>query len=736
MKVKKIFISLISALLVFLTLAGGTGCNTLCSLGLHQYGDDWTSVTDASCTQSGERRRVCIICGLGNVTEKTEPIGHAFGAWHDAVVTCTQHTQYAECTRCLIRETRNVAAVGHSYNNGVCSYCGAKRTTIDDANIDKLNGTYGRDYLERYGTNAEVEFYDRIAELAKKFHAGKLTATKTEDNKKNVYYIAGEVQFKDLKLTVERATAIWQLFRYDNPVYYWISTRLTYNTERINLVCSDDYASIDARLAATNAIYSQMGEWVEKIDAKANDYFKALTIHDIITKSISYALTPDGKPQPADWAHSISGAFINKSGVCETYAKSFQLMLNYFDIENILVAGESKTLDGKSGEDHAWNLVKIDGNWYWCDLTWDDVAISSFGIAHNNFMVNDTQNVNLYDWRTNIKAGTFLDRHIAFKETGDAQKFLYSLPARARNPYSGAYAVRSTFEITDGASKATYAINGYDSAQLVKVEGYETFIMPEMVQNGGKNFSVTAVGAFKDGIYIDASVLDDKIKRFVVSSVVEAIYESALISPSIMEYVVAAGNKKFVSYGGALFTANMRTLAFYPAASVATQFKLPGQTTRIAGRAIRAAKNLSELDIGYNEISIGWYNCGFGLDTDSQQLENYTWGHIASEVASSFRVRAEGNPSFKTRGDGFYDAQDVLLIVMDRTLHSFVLPRSVMGISEYAFYGMTKLNGVINYSGTMEQWKTLIKSAKPQWNYVDGKTKINKIVCADVIVSI
>jgi transglutaminase/protease-like cytokinesis protein 3 len=60
---------------------------------------------------------------------------------------------------------------------------------------------------------------------------------------------------------------------------------------------------------------------------------------------------------------SCYSVLINKKGVCASYARAFQYIMIYSGIECIYVTG---TLDGIS---HAWNMVKVKGNWYNVDVT-------------------------------------------------------------------------------------------------------------------------------------------------------------------------------------------------------------------------------------------------------------------------------------------------------------------------------------------------------------------------------
>ena len=56
-------------------------------------------------------------------------------------------------------------------------------------------------------------------------------------------------------------------------------------------------------------------------------------------------------------------------GVCEEYAGLTSLFLDDLGFENILVRGYVK--NGAELQEHVWNLVKVEGNWYHLDILWD-----------------------------------------------------------------------------------------------------------------------------------------------------------------------------------------------------------------------------------------------------------------------------------------------------------------------------------------------------------------------------
>lgn len=56
--------------------------------------------------------------------------------------------------------------------------------------------------------------------------------------------------------------------------------------------------------------------------------------------------------------------------VCEGYARTTQYLLNQLGVETLYISGTAGS-NGKS-EDHAWNIVLVDGNYYQLDVTWGD----------------------------------------------------------------------------------------------------------------------------------------------------------------------------------------------------------------------------------------------------------------------------------------------------------------------------------------------------------------------------
>ena len=117
------------------------------------------------------------------------------------------------------------------------------------------------------------------------------------------------------------------------------------------------------------------------ITADMTDYDKLKYIHDYLIRNCE-SDTED------EYANTIYGTLVRKKALCEGYSKTFSYLCNRLGIENVIVTG-------KTNVPHMWNMVKVDGNWYHIDVTWDkpsgplNEAYPSI-VLYQYFMVTDS----------------------------------------------------------------------------------------------------------------------------------------------------------------------------------------------------------------------------------------------------------------------------------------------------------------------------------------------------------
>lgn len=114
-----------------------------------------------------------------------------------------------------------------------------------------------------------------------------------------------------------------------------------------------------------SAVRNKIGELIGTLGITENmsDYEKTKLVYDYVCNNVKYGYTI------IDGSTSISrtsyGALILGKAVCQGYSVLMYKMLNAIGIDNRIVAGT------RSGESHGWNIVNIDGKYYYIDATWD-----------------------------------------------------------------------------------------------------------------------------------------------------------------------------------------------------------------------------------------------------------------------------------------------------------------------------------------------------------------------------
>ena len=108
---------------------------------------------------------------------------------------------------------------------------------------------------------------------------------------------------------------------------------------------------------------------INKVNGFSTEYEKEKYIHDYLASTIEYELN-------TMFRADAYGALVLKKCVCSGYTDAFQLLLSMAGIESLYVSGEAN--NGEETGGHAWNKVRINGEWYNVDVTWDDVGYTRY----------------------------------------------------------------------------------------------------------------------------------------------------------------------------------------------------------------------------------------------------------------------------------------------------------------------------------------------------------------------
>ncbi|WP_343749841.1 immunoglobulin-like domain-containing protein, partial [Hathewaya limosa] len=126
----------------------------------------------------------------------------------------------------------------------------------------------------------------------------------------------------------------------------------------------------------------------EVIKPGMTDVEKELALHDYVVKHADYNMAGLAK-QPSDLEdHNAYGVLVLGKGVCESYAKAMHLLLNEVGVECKYATGYKRNPNGSKGGGHAWNMVKLDNEWYNLDATWDDPVSDRVGRSDKEVVVS------------------------------------------------------------------------------------------------------------------------------------------------------------------------------------------------------------------------------------------------------------------------------------------------------------------------------------------------------------
>ena len=249
-------------------------------------------------------------------------------------------------------------------------------------------------YLYNQLSDTEKVFYDNIDKYVTQYlyYGSKmLNPTGLQDKSYTTSYIEAPGLSQDEALWVAR------IYLFDNPQAFFLGTGYWFVPSGTDTYLAYDvFPEVDTPSELkeiAEGVAKNVKSLTDKISSSGTKYERAKQAHDLLCEYVDYdyAAVSNSSSDPAFWVagnsqydQSLISVFSPKSKgltVCAGYSKSYSALMRSAGFDSFSVTSLY----------HEWNKVKINGQWYCVDTTWDD---QSDGIIYNYFLKSDESMLN------------------------------------------------------------------------------------------------------------------------------------------------------------------------------------------------------------------------------------------------------------------------------------------------------------------------------------------------------
>lgn len=168
-------------------------------------------------------------------------------------------------------------------------------------------------------------------------------------------------------LTPQQMQNVMEAVYNDHPELFWMETAYacTYGANGGCTALSLQFNQTAGRLSESGRDFTAAAnEIIAGAINYTTDFEKERYVHDALLGRVEYQTG-------AKMSQSAYSALVNRRTVCAGYARAFQYIMQQLNIPCYYCTGYS-------GENHAWNIVLLDGDYYNVDLTWDDTQPGTY----------------------------------------------------------------------------------------------------------------------------------------------------------------------------------------------------------------------------------------------------------------------------------------------------------------------------------------------------------------------
>lgn len=187
------------------------------------------------------------------------------------------------------------------------------------------------------------------------------------------------------RLEAKELCDVYFLLRLDCPeIFYSVKFSYRYHPESSNVEMIPEYLFEKSKIKDHQKALKSRVEKLVRPAQKLKEIEKLQYVHDFICQNVRY----DKLKKP--YSHEIIGPLGHGVGVCEGIAKTVKILLDALGIWCIIAISEANP-EKEIKYRHAWNVVRINGQYYHLDATFDNTLGSAEMIRYDYYNLCDKQ---------------------------------------------------------------------------------------------------------------------------------------------------------------------------------------------------------------------------------------------------------------------------------------------------------------------------------------------------------
>lgn len=232
--------------------------------------------------------------------------------------------------------------------------------------------------------NSEYWNYFAKDEYSKMYYEALLNTDFSDSMQKNIYLFYEDKTDKYSLTSFLKAILFarldhpeYELMDFDFGVGSYLNKEEGLLFQSLSYACMD-YDEYSSKLAKVNA---EIEDLVDEVNSTKNVIEKHRLIFNWLTSNVTYLKsgTENGtvgfyeneyllERLETQTTQNVYGAIVEKKAICDGIADAYKYICNCCNLECMIIDGYIGDIEEERY--HAWNIVKINNNWYLIDATW------------------------------------------------------------------------------------------------------------------------------------------------------------------------------------------------------------------------------------------------------------------------------------------------------------------------------------------------------------------------------